>query len=884
MTDNKIRHIGKYDIIKTLGRGGMGVVYKATDRLLGRMVAIKMITGGFADDPDLLKRFYREARSTASLRHPNIVTVYDVGDQAGEPYLVMEFLDGESLDVMINSQRELSLLEKTNYIVQICRGLQYAHDRNIIHRDIKPANIMVLGDGTVKLVDFGIARMGDDRVTRPGQVMGSVHYMAPEQIKDGDVGTGADLFATGAVLYQLLTYHLPFKGEDACATLAKILHDPPPPLSQYLAQYPPELDAILERALAKDSAERYQTADELAFDLTQVQLQLKAGIVAELLEKATASMEQGELTAAKEHLMKLLTLDPQHKPANERLRALQRQLQERKRLEQVEQLRKDAEEAGRQQQFEQAIRLISQAISLDSTNSELMRILEELNHVKNRAEFVQDRMSQARAARSADDLEEALTCLNQLLGQVPDYAAAIAMRVEVSGEIAEREKQLRIRSLLEEARGQIESQQFSKALKVLEAAAEIDPDASNLSSLLKLAKEGAEQERRQERRQRLQALTSEVEQMLEENDYAAALAHIEDGLQSFPDEPALLRLIGVAERMRETEERRELVDARIESAHRLLQARKPQEAIVVLQFASDLIERVPYDMRNRYDDLIAEIAECRQEAEELVAECGRAALRARNANPESKSAPQSFSSDTTTRELAGKPQAIRAAPSYDNPVLELTPPQGQNLPEEVWRVPLAGDTSSTDITQVCPSSGAPAAASNPVSAVPEITYATSAISGNLLGWEAETLVRVERELAVFLGPLARVLVKRAACKTNNPEELYTMLAAHLERESDQKGFLARSPGSRSLPQSPAVEETSLSRTIFPAINSALTPADVEHAAQQLARHVGPIANVLAKRAAQRADSLGMLYGLLAKHLHNDTERARFLRESGFPEL
>src|ERR1700694_3446897 len=147
MADNKFTHIGKYDVIKTVGRGGMGVLYKATDHLLGRIVAIKMMTGGFADDPDLLKRFYREAKSTDSLRHPNIVPVYDVGDQEGEPYLVMEFLDGESLDAIINSKRDLSLLEKINYIVQVCRGLQYAHERNIIHRDIKPANIMVLREG-----------------------------------------------------------------------------------------------------------------------------------------------------------------------------------------------------------------------------------------------------------------------------------------------------------------------------------------------------------------------------------------------------------------------------------------------------------------------------------------------------------------------------------------------------------------------------------------------------------------------------------------------------------------------------------------------------------------------------------------------------------------
>lgn len=382
MANNKITHIGKYEVIETIGRGGMGLVYKANDPLLGRIVAIKTMTGGFAEDPELLKRFYREAKSTASLRHPNIVTVYDVGDQEGEPYLVMEFLDGESLDAIISSQRELSLLEKINYIVQVCNGLQYAHERNLIHRDIKPANIMVQREGPVKLVDFGIARMGDDHVTRPGQVMGSIHYMSPEQIRESDVDARTDLFATGTVLYQLLTYNLPFKANDVPATLFKILHDAPPPLSRYLMSYPSDLDAILERALAKESGDRYQTADEFAFDLTQVQLQLKAGLVAELLEKADISNEQGGLTAAREHLLELLKLDPQNRSANERMRILQKSIQDRRRAGQVEQLRKEAEEAGRGQQFDEALRSIEHAISLDQTNAELVSIRDDLNRAK----------------------------------------------------------------------------------------------------------------------------------------------------------------------------------------------------------------------------------------------------------------------------------------------------------------------------------------------------------------------------------------------------------------------------------------------------------------------------------------------------------------------
>src|SRR6266700_3327285 len=146
----RLTKLGKYEILDVIGRGGMGVVYKAVDPAIGRHVAIKMITGAFAEDPNLLKRFYREAQSTGSLQHPNIVTVYDLGDDNGSPYLVMEFLEGESLEGVIRSRREMILAEKLSIAVQACDGLDYAHRRNIVHRDIKPANIVLTKDGGVK--------------------------------------------------------------------------------------------------------------------------------------------------------------------------------------------------------------------------------------------------------------------------------------------------------------------------------------------------------------------------------------------------------------------------------------------------------------------------------------------------------------------------------------------------------------------------------------------------------------------------------------------------------------------------------------------------------------------------------------------------------------
>jgi serine/threonine protein kinase len=216
------KKIDRYDVIDLIGRGGMGVVYKAIDRSLNRLVAIKMVTAAENAQQDLLTRFYREAQFTANLRHPNIVTVYDLGEFAGSPYLVMEYLAGQSLDSML--AQPLTLLQKISYIRQVCNGLQYAHGRqpSIVHRDIKPANLVVVEENTIKIVDFGIARLGQSRNTRSGQLMGSYHYMSPEQITDAELDGRTDIFSAGIVLYQLLTLKLPFEGSGIVQTLNMI--------------------------------------------------------------------------------------------------------------------------------------------------------------------------------------------------------------------------------------------------------------------------------------------------------------------------------------------------------------------------------------------------------------------------------------------------------------------------------------------------------------------------------------------------------------------------------------------------------------------------------------------------------------------------------------
>jgi serine/threonine protein kinase len=274
--------IGKYEIVELIGRGGMGVVYKARDTVLGRLVALKLMTAGLADNAEVRERFLREARAVSMLQHANIVVVFELGEHEENPYIVMEYLDGEPLDRTIRNQAALTVLQKIDIILQVAKALQYAHERGIVHRDIKPGNIMLLRDGTVKVVDFGIAHLADQTITRSGLVLGTVSYMSPEQLNGQPVDARTDIFSLGIVFYVLLTGKLPFEGASTAETMLKILTEPPPRLSQFGDVNPPELQPIVDRALAKKKEGRYQTCAGMAEALAklrktfEVQTQLAA--------------------------------------------------------------------------------------------------------------------------------------------------------------------------------------------------------------------------------------------------------------------------------------------------------------------------------------------------------------------------------------------------------------------------------------------------------------------------------------------------------------------------------------------------------------------------------------------------------------------------------
>jgi predicted Ser/Thr protein kinase len=268
-----LQTVGRYEITGELGRGAMGVVYKALDPTIGRTVALKTMRLDVhgLDAQEMVRRFQNEARAAGVLNHPNIVTIYDAGEEDGIFYIAMEFIEGTTLHELLAEQRVLATDEVLQLTRQICRGLDYAHSNGIVHRDIKPANIMITANGTVKIMDFGIAKSGG-QVTNTGQVLGTPNYMSPEQVKGRPLDGRSDLFSLGVILYEMMTGEKPFVGQNVTTIIYKIVNETPITPRDLDVTVHPGLSAIVTKALAKAPDDRYQTGADLVRDLENYKL------------------------------------------------------------------------------------------------------------------------------------------------------------------------------------------------------------------------------------------------------------------------------------------------------------------------------------------------------------------------------------------------------------------------------------------------------------------------------------------------------------------------------------------------------------------------------------------------------------------------------------
>ena len=265
-----ISQLGRYEVLDEIGQGAMGVVYKARDPLIDRVVAIKTINLSMAMDEkeEYEGRFYQEAKAAGRLNHPNIVTIYDVGKSGNVAYIAMEFLEGRELRDIMNDGALLPVDQVLHTVAQVAQGLAYAHEHDIVHRDVKPSNIMVIRDGHVKITDFGIARMASSSVrTQTGMVLGSPKYMSPEQVMGKAIDQRSDIFSLGVMLYEMLTGQAPFNGENVNAIMYQTLNAIPPPPNMVNPAIPEMVNFIVAKALAKGMEDRYQNAKDFAVDL-----------------------------------------------------------------------------------------------------------------------------------------------------------------------------------------------------------------------------------------------------------------------------------------------------------------------------------------------------------------------------------------------------------------------------------------------------------------------------------------------------------------------------------------------------------------------------------------------------------------------------------------
>jgi serine/threonine protein kinase len=462
-----MERIGRYEILRELGRGGFGRVYLANDPLMKCEVAIKVMSN--ADDPEMLARFRDEAASARKLRHESIVTIYDVGDERGVPYIVMEYLQGMDLQKIRDQNVRLSLVEKVRILSQTAAGLQVAHENGIIHRDVKPANIMVLKDGSVKIMDFGIARFngeGATRHTRTGVLVGTLQYIPPEQFEGHPVDPMADLWAFGVIAYQMFSGRNPFEAAETMQVIYNITSLPIPELHQLNPEVPEDLCQLVRKLLTRERSARYQTFEDLRVDLNPVLESLEEQEANRLVDDARMIAARGDLQRAHQIVRRVLDRRPSNSQAKQIRDHIITQVRAVEITKQVEELLKRGDEDFSAGSYEEAANSYRQAYRLNPRESTARMRMERAQKMAERARRIREELNEARVRLSAGEPKEAQRILAAVLADDPENAEAAGLQ-RTAGQARGRQEDAARADAILYARHLAAQRQFAQALDAL---------------------------------------------------------------------------------------------------------------------------------------------------------------------------------------------------------------------------------------------------------------------------------------------------------------------------------------------------------------------------------------------------------------------------------
>jgi eukaryotic-like serine/threonine-protein kinase len=567
-----MQRLGKYEIVSELGRGGMGVVYKARDPLIKRLVALKTITSSFTGNTNLLERFYQEARSAGALQHPNIVTIYELGDENGTPFIAMEYLQGETLEALIARRVAIPLAVKLGYFVQVSEGLQYAHEHGVIHRDIKPGNIMVTAEGAAKIVDFGIARIMDMSMTQANLVVGSRAYMAPQLYKGERADARSDIWALGATLYELLAFQKPFAADTEAALMFKVIHEDPQPLRTLCPDCPEALEKIINHMLEKSASTRFQSMGDVVRELGALWRQAQQEIVQKLLADSQGLIEVRDFRGAQELLRKALQIDITNMPAKSLLDQISREVRRLEILARVQDHVNRARGHLQARRLVEARKEVEAALELDSQHESAQLLWNEIEEATNSAERLEQQLRFAKQRLVEGSLTEAREILQGASTLGAEEPRLLELRKQIAEEEARRERRRQLSEVHDRARELWMELKFAECLTVLEDGLKQFPGESVLLKLEETARQDWEEEEKQRQ-------LGHARKLLGQQQFAQARAILEKLAKQHPGDRAVSKLHVLIDQGESELRNQERLIQELAGVRKLVKAEKYPEAI-----------------------------------------------------------------------------------------------------------------------------------------------------------------------------------------------------------------------------------------------------------------------------------------------------------------